>query len=155
MSEQQNFSNHAKLVPAFHFFVLPVLVANVIQAGYWLLGGLLTRNHAAGLGVAVAALINFLLAIALLTLAFLARIFALGVQDRVIRVEERLRYQQLLPEDLKLRINEFTINQLVALRFASDAELSALARKVLESKLDSRKAIKRMIQNWRADYQRV
>jgi hypothetical protein len=61
----------------------------------------------------------------------------------------------LLPDDLKPRINEFTINQVVALRFASDAELSGLARKVLDSNLNNRKAIKQMIQNWRADYQRI
>jgi len=154
MSEPQNFSNHSKLVPAFHFFVLPVLFANVIQAGYWLFGRF-ARNHATGLGVAIGALIYFLLALALLTLALLARLFALGVQDRVIRLEERLRYQQLLPDALKPRINEFTINQLVALRFASDAELPALATRVLDSKLDNRKAIKRMIQIWRADLQRI
>jgi hypothetical protein len=73
----------------------------------------------------------------------------------VIRLEERLRYQQLLPDDLKPRINEFTIHQLVALRFASDAELHELARKVLDNKLNSRKAIKQMIKNWRADHQRI
>jgi Family of unknown function (DUF6526) len=95
------------------------------------------------------------MALALLVLAFLARIFALGVQDRVIRLEERLRYQQLLPDDLNPRINEFTINQLVALRFASDAELPALARKVLDGNMTDRKTIKQMVQNWRADYQRI
>jgi hypothetical protein len=88
-------------------------------------------------------------------LAFLARLFALGVQDRVIRLEERMRYQRLLPEDLKPRIGEFTINQLVSLRFASDAELPTLARKVLDGKMIERKAIKQMVQNWRADYQRI
>ena len=92
---------------------------------------------------------------ALLVLAFLARIFALGVQDRVIRLEERLRFERLLPDDLKPRIGEFTIDQLVSLRFASDAELPALARTVLDGKVNSRKAIKKMVQNWRADYQRV
>jgi cell division protein FtsL len=101
------------------------------------------------------AILNLFLAVALLILAFLARLFALGVQDRVIRLEERLRYQQLLPQDLKARINEFTTKQLVALRFASDAELPAVARKVLAEKMEERKAIKQMIQNWRADYQRI
>jgi len=90
-----------------------------------------------------------------LVMAFLARIFALGVQDRVIRLEERLRYARLLPDDLRARIGEFTINQLVALRFACDAELPVLARKVLDTKMNERKAIKRMVQNWRPDYQRV
>jgi hypothetical protein len=95
------------------------------------------------------------MALALLVLAFLARLFALGAQDRVIRLEERIRYQQLLPDNLKLRINEFSTNQLVALRFAGDEELPALARKVLDDNLTDRRAIKQMIQNWRADYQRI
>ena len=80
-----------------------------------------------------------------------ARMFALSVQDRVIRLEERLRYERLLPPDLQARILEFEPGQLVALRFASDAELPGLARKVLDEKLSDRKAIKKMIQNWQSD----
>jgi uncharacterized protein DUF6526 len=153
MSEQQNFPNHTKLVPAFHFFVLPVLVLNLISAIRWFFP--LQVNTMFGFQVFVGHFINLLVAVALITLALLARLFALGVQDRVIRLEERLRYQQLLPVDLQPRINDFTINQLVSLRFASDAELPALTRKVLDGKIDNRKTIKQMIQSWRADYQRV
>jgi hypothetical protein len=152
MSEQQNFANHGKIVPAFHFFLVPVLFFNLVSSTYWVYA---TARHAWGAFPIFHAILNLVFAIALIVLAFLARIFALGVQDRVIRLEERLRYQQLLPDDLKPRINEFTINQLVALRFASDAELPDLARKVLDSNLNSRKAIKQMIRNWRADYQRI
>jgi hypothetical protein len=152
MSEQQNFANHGKIVPAFHFFLMPVLFLNFASSVYLVHA---TARHAGGAFPLLHAILNLLLAVALIILAFLARIFALGVQDRVIRLEERLRYQQLLPDDLKPRINEFTISQVVALRFASDAELSGLARKVLDSKLNNRKAIKQMIQNWRADYQRI
>ena len=154
MSEQQNLSNHTKFVPAFHFFLLPVLSLNLIQAGYWMLSGF-GSNHATSMRVFLAAFINLLVAIALIVMALLGRLFALGVQDRVIRLEERLRCQQLLPADLQPRINDFTINQLVSLRFASDSELPTLARKVLDGKIDNRKAIKQMIQSWRADYQRV
>jgi hypothetical protein len=154
MRAPQNFANHGKIVPAFHFFLIPVLVLNFIYAGYWLF--FTGRHHTAwGVGALLSAVLNLLMALALLVLAFLARIFALGVQDRVIRLEERLRYQQLLPDDLNPRINEFTINQLVALRFASDAELPALARKVLDGNMTDRKTIKQMVQNWRADYQRI
>jgi hypothetical protein len=149
MSEQ-NFSNHAKSVPAFHFFVGPVLIINVIIHVYLLIKQPMDSAAAIFHGV-----FGVVLSLALLTLAFLARIFALGVQDRVIRLEERMRYERLLPEDLKPRIGEFTIAQLVSLRFASDAELPALARKVLDGKINERKAIKQMVQNWRADYQRV
>jgi hypothetical protein len=77
------------------------------------------------------------------------------VQDRVIRLEERLRYQRLLPADLQSRIDDFTLNQLVSLRFASEAELPALARKVLDDKIDNRKTIKQMIKVWRPDYLRA
>lgn len=153
MSEQ-NFANHAKIVPAFHYFVLPVLLLNVIWSVAWAYE-VLRRSAAIGASLLISVSVSILLSIALLLLAFLARIFALGVQDRVIRLEERLRYQQLLPEDLRPRINEFTINQLVSLRFASDAELPTLARKVLDGKINNRKAIKQMVQSWRADYQRV
>ena len=152
MSNQQNLANHAKIVPAFHFFLMPVLVLNFAGSVYLVHS---TARHAWGAFPLLHAILNLILAVALIVLALLARIFALGVQDRVIRLEERLRYQQLLPDDLKPRIHEFTINQLVALRFASDAELSGLARKVLDSNLNNRKAIKQMIQNWRADYQRI
>jgi Family of unknown function (DUF6526) len=152
MREAQNFSNHAKIVPAFHYFLLPVLFINMVGASHWVYA---TARHEWGLSHLIHAILNLLLAIALLMLAFLARIFALGVQDRVIRLEERLRYQQLLPEDLRPRIHEFTTNQFVALRFASDTELPALARKVLADNVKDRKAIKQMIQNWRADYQRI
>jgi len=152
MSEQQNFANHGKIVPAFHFFLMPVLSLNFASSVYLVHA---TARHAGAAFPLLHAILNLLLVVALIVLAFLARIFALGVQDRVIRLEERLRYQQLLPDDLKSRINEFTINQVVALRFASDAELSGLARKVLDSNLNNRKAIKQMIQNWRADYQRI
>jgi hypothetical protein len=151
MSEQ-NFSNHTKLVPLFHFFVIPVLLLNLAQSLYFLFAG---GSHAWGIFALLSALLNILVAFALLALAFLARIFALGVQDRVIRLEERLRYERLLPEDLKPRIGEFAVKQLVSLRFASDAELPVLARKVLDGKVNRRKVIKQMIQNWRPDQQRI
>lgn len=154
---QQNFSNHGKLVPAFHFFVIPVLVANVI----WTIVSAFrifahpTASTAISLSVLAYLALSILVSIALLVMALLARIFALGVQDRVIRLEEKIRYERLLPDDLKPRIGEFTISQLVALRFACDAELPALARRVLDAKISERKAIKQMVQNWRPDYQRV
>ncbi|MGA8220919.1 MAG: DUF6526 family protein [Candidatus Acidiferrales bacterium] len=140
----QNFENHVKLVPAFHFFILPFLLFNLVWS--------IARAVRA---FSVESLISAVLALALLLLALYARMFALAVQDRVIRLEMRLRLQQLLPQDLRPRIPDFTVGQLVALRFASDAELPALARKVLEEKLTERKAIKKLIQNWQPDYQRA
>ena len=143
--EEQNLGNHAKYVPVFHFFAVPVLVANFI----WSLVRL--RN----LEFSFAGIFGVILAAALVVLVFEARLFALAVQDRVIRLEERLRYTQVLPADLQARTGELTTGQIVALRFASDAELPALMRKVLDEKLVQRKAIKQLIKTWRPDYQRA
>ncbi|MEQ1473405.1 MAG: DUF6526 family protein [Candidatus Acidiferrum sp.] len=144
MSEQ-NFSNHTKFVPAFHFFVLPVLLLN--------LGSAVVRWKASlwSVGGAIWVLTSVALVVGFLT----ARLFALKVQDRVIRLEERLRYERLLPQDLQARFGEFTPGQLVSLRFASDAELPVLARKVLDEKIEDRKAIKQQIKSWRADHLRA
>jgi hypothetical protein len=140
----QNYGNHRRFVAPFHFFVLPVLLLNVIYQIYKLAHGVTFD------GVA-----NLLVAIALLMLPLFARLFALKVQDRVIRLEERLRMTQILPADLRGRIDEFSVEQLVALRFASDAELPDLARKVLAEKIDKRDPIKKMVTNWRGDFLRA
>src|SRR5207253_8235799 len=84
-----------------------------------------------------------------------ARLFALRVQDRVIRLEERLRYERILPEELGWRADELTVDQFISMRFAGDEELEQLMRKVLDDKLTKRKAIKQLIKNWRADYLRA
>ena len=142
---EQNFANHAKFFPPFHFFVLPVLIFNFGWSIYrWKAFGFSLDGFLAVV-VALALLVGFLT----------TRVAALKVQDRVIRLEERLRYQRLLPADLQLRIGDFTVNQFISLRFASDAELPALARKVLDEKLDERKAIKQLVKNWKPDYLRA
>jgi uncharacterized membrane protein YciS (DUF1049 family) len=142
---EQNLANHGKFFPPFHFFVVPVMVINL----GWSIYRLYVTGPSWDGGERV------LLALGL-TIGFLtARVMALKVQDRVIRLEERLRYERILPADLKSRIGEFTVSQLVALRFACDAELPALARKVLDDKLNERKAIKQMVKSWRPDYLRA
>ena len=142
---EQSYANHVKWVPTFHFFVAPVMVLNFVNAVVRLV------RH----GISWEGSVSLLVALALLIFIFNARLFALRVQDRVIRMEERLRMRQLLPADLRERILEFTPGQLVALRFASDDELPELARKVLSEKIKDSKAIKQMIKNWRADYLRA
>ncbi len=144
MSQVQNFENHTKLVPAFHFFVLPVLLLNVIWSVVRLVRGF-----------SFGTIVSVLVAIALMLLALTARMFVLTVQDRVIRLEMRLRMQQALPQDLRGRISEFTVGQLVSLRFASDAELPVLARKVLDEKLTDRKTIKKLVRDWQPDLLRA
>ena len=140
----QSFSNHAKLVPIFHYVALPILLINLIISLYQVFTGFSFETAWGAV-----------LAVALIVIGLFARVFALGAQDRVIRLEERLRLHGLLPDELKPRIDDFTTDQLVALRFASDEELPALAHKVLDDSIGDRKAIKKMVVTWRADYQRL
>jgi hypothetical protein len=142
---EQNFSNHVRMVPGFHYFVMPVMALNF--------GWSIYRWKVAAFSLD--AFISVLTAAALMMLLFYARLFALKVQDRVIRLEERMRLEKLLPDDLQPRIGEFTSGQLVAMRFACDAELPALARKVLTGNIKEGKAIKQMVQTWRPDYLRA
>lgn len=139
----QTFANHAKLDPPFHFVVLPVLLINIIALGYYLV-------RFPSLGGAW----FFVLSIALLIMAGRMRNYATRLQDRIIRVEERLRLSAILPERLRSRIGELTDTQVVGLRFASDAELPALMERALDEKL-SRTEIKKAITEWRPDYSRV
>jgi hypothetical protein len=99
----------------------------------------------------VGGVLSVFFAAALFVGMVMARAMAMKVQDRVIRIEERIRFERLLPADMHARIGEFTMDQLVALRFASNAELPELARKVLQEQVKDRKAIKQMIKTWRPD----
>ena len=140
----QTYENHTRWHAPFHFFVAPVMVTNVVVAvvqlirdpnldrGWWLI-----------------------VSIALLAVAGLARLNPLKAQDRIIRLEESLRYYQLLPEELARRVASLTTAQTVALRFAPDEELEGLVREVLDGRLTKPDEIKRAIKNWRADTLRV
>ena len=140
----QSYQNHTRRVPLYYFAVGLIFVANVLVAG----GRTMTD-------FSLASVSELLLALALLGACFYLRVFALAAQDRVIRLEERLRMQALLPDDLKPRINDFTTPQLIALRFASDLELPDLSRRVLDENIVDQKPIKEAIRAWRPDYQRV
>ncbi|HEV3418823.1 MAG TPA: DUF6526 family protein [Candidatus Acidoferrum sp.] len=142
---EQSFGNHVRWVPGYHFFVMPVMGLNF--------GWSIYRLKAANFSLD--AFVGVLVAAALVALTLYARLFALAVQDRVIRLEEHMRLERVLPEDLKPRIAEFSCRQLIAMRFACDAELPALARKVLVDNIQESKAIKQMVQNWRPDYLRT
>ena len=146
----QTFANHTRFDPLFHFFALPVLVLGLLLT---LIHFFAHINHGEPRDH-VHAFLLILLASALLITLFKARLYALRVQDRVIRLEERLRLAQLLPEPLRSRIPELKEGQLVGLRFASDAEIPKLVERALNEKL-SRDDIKKAIQNWRPDYWRV
>ncbi len=143
MPKAQNLANHAKIDPVYHFFILPVIAITALFA-IWNL----VRNPS----FTSAWLMIF--AFALAALAFKTRLNALKVQDRVIRLEERLRLAVLLPEPLHSRIHDLTEAQLIALRFAPDEEISGLVARTLSNKL-APADIKKAIVNWRPDYFRV
>ena len=111
----QTRENHAKFVPLYHYVAFPILVVNLLSSLYRVVTDV-------SIETGIAAAVGF----ALVVLALFAHTFALSAQDRVIRLEERLRMRGLLPDELKSRIDEFTTDQLVALRFASDGELPEL-----------------------------
>jgi uncharacterized protein DUF6526 len=143
MEKPQNLANHTKYDPAFHFFLVPALALNVVLIAVQLF------RFPGLMGVWL-----LVVALALLVMAGRMRSYATHLQDRIIRVEERLRLAAALEEPLRSRIPELTDSQLVGLRFASDAELPALARRALEEKL-SRADIKKAVSEWRPDYSRV
>lgn len=142
-STPQNFSNYVRRDPLFHFFLIPVFAISVVACFVHLYRrpGL----HSAWMTIVM---------IAALVAVFKIRTYALKVQDRVIRLEERLRLMTLLEVTMRPRIVEFTEAQLVALRFASDGELPALAARALNEKLGAIQ-IKKAIREWRPDYWRV
>ena len=141
--QAQNFANHRRIVPLYHVGVFGVLAVNLI----WRLFILVRAASWTGL-------LDLLLAGALVAIFFYTRSFALTVQDRVIRLEMRLRLKEILPPDLKGRIPELTTGQLVALRFASDAEMADLVHEVLTNNIHSRDDIKRRIKTWVPDHLR-
>jgi hypothetical protein len=143
-AQPQSFENHTRVVPAYHMLTLGIFVVNLLWSIYRII-------RVPG----VDSLVSLLLAAAFILLLLYARSFALRVQDRVIRLEMRLRLRGLLPPDLQGRILEFTPRQLVALRFASDEELPELCRTVLRDNITEGKTIKKMIRNWQADYLRA
>lgn len=140
----QHYGNHIRFFPPFHFFVTPVLLINVFVAGY------VAYQSPTGMSIW-----NVIVALALVMTALTARLMSLAVQDRVIRLEMRLRMREVLPADLQARIGDITREQCVGLRFASDAELPALVRKVLGGELKSTTEIKKSVGQWQGDYLRA
>jgi hypothetical protein len=140
MAAEQSYKSHSKYIPIFHFFVEPVLLLNVIAQ-------LLYLNKYRTLYKVWMVVV----AVALAIVPFAARYMMARVQDRVIRLEERLRLASLLPAEVRGRISELTIPQFVALRFASDEEVAGLAQRCLSGELTKGDQIKKEIKTWRSD----
>lgn len=145
----QTFATHAKYVPGFHFVTFGILAVNFLWSVYraiWPFEPIMPIYDR---------LLAVLVAVALMLLAWYLRVFPLRAQDRVIRLEERTRLERLLPPDLRGRIGELSTGQLIALRFAGDAEVVELTRMVLDQKITGQKDIKQKIRDWRADHLRM
>jgi hypothetical protein len=141
---EQNFANHTQKLPPLYMAAFLVLAANLL----WSLWTLIRFPT-------IATALAVLTAFAILVVGLYARTNAQIVQNRLIRLEERLRLANILPADLKARIGELSTGQLIALRFASDAEVTDLVREVLAGDIQDKKVIKMKIRNWRADFLRV
>jgi hypothetical protein len=139
----QSFDNHVRLDPGYHFVILPLVLANLIIAVV-----MVVRHPDAWHGWIL------VMSIALVLFAFLMRSYPLKAQDRIIRLEERLRLLALCPEPLRSKVHALTPRQLIALRFAPDEELPSLAQKALDEKLTP-KQIKQQIVNWQGDHFRI
>jgi len=143
MSETQSLKNHARFDPAYHFLLLALYLLNLVYAGFHVY-----RQPSLSSGWYV--VLSVLAIVPLLKI----RTYPLKVQDRVIRLEERLRLQALAPQEWHAQLYRLTEGQLIALRFASDGEVVELAKQALEQNLN-RKQIKERIRSWRADDWRI
>ena len=143
-TRSQTYATHRRYHAWFHFIGVPILSINILVK-------LVQAVRFPSLGAAW----DMVVAIALVIAIVLARSYALTVQNRVIRHEERTRLQRCLPEDLRARIDELKTSQLVALRFCSDEELPEITREVLSGELRERNDIKKRISKWRPDWLRV
>ena len=144
MEQAQNYKNHTRIIPIFHIGVLGIFTVNCLWTAYRLIGGATGQ-----------AVMDLLVAIGLLVLGISVRSMILRVQDRVIRLEMRLRLREVLTADLHGKIPALTTRQLIALRFASDAEMPALVREVLAGTLTTSKDIKLRIKDWQGDFSRA
>jgi hypothetical protein len=145
-NKQQSFRNHASLDPLYHFITSAALLANLVLGLIFLV---LNRHTQLLLSIWIV-----ILSLVLFIIYAKVRTYPLKVQDRIIRLEERLRLEALLPAPLRKRLPELSEDQLIGLRFASDDELPSLVELTLDKKLN-RKQIKERIQNWRPDQWRI
>ena len=145
---EQTYATHRRYDPRFHFIVIPILAINALVSLYF-------AYRALGRPNVLFAFWGAIVALALVLLSLSVRAYATALQDRIIRMEERLRLERVLPDDLRSRVGELTTGQLVALRFCDDAQVGELTRDILAGEVRGREDIKKRITNWRADHHRV
>ena len=144
MAEKQTYENHVRWHPPYHFVLTPILLINLIYAIVRLVQDFnIDRVE------------YLILAVGLVLLGLLVRLNALKAQDRVVRLEERLRYNEVLPKELADKTHDLRTSQIIALRFASDEELPELIERTLNGEFEKPDDIKRAVKNWRGDYLRV
>lgn len=144
MPAQQSFGNHVRYFPLFHFVLFPLLTLNLIYQ--------LVRLYQEP---SVDRAVFTVLSLVFIGMILAARAQSVKVQDRVIRLEETLRYKELLPAELASRASKLSLGQVIALRFAADEELSDLLRRASDNEFATPKEIKQAVKNWRADYHRA
>lgn len=144
MAEQQTYKNHTRWYPLVHFVIMPLLLFNLIWQIVFLWQ---ERTWDRGESVLMAVVFGLIV--------FTARIQAMRVQDRVIRLEEQIRYRAILPADLADRARGLKTGEIIALRFAHDDELADLVKRTLDGEFGKTKEIKMAVKNWRGDYHRV
>ena len=140
----QTYATHVRRHPLYHFFLLPAVTINLAVA-VWRLAAATSWESGQ----------HLLVAVILVVAVFLIRVNPLRAQDRTIRLEEQLRYERVLPNELALRARGLRVGQIVALRFAPDDELPGLIEQILAGRLTKSKEIKQAIRDWRGDYYRV
>lgn len=148
MPDQQNYSNHVRWFPLFHFVVIPLLVLNLLSH---LVRLFLAEPNSGRKALAFWTVLSF----TFILMALAARLQALTVQNRVIRLEEKLRYKAVLSPELAAKAEGLSLGQIIALRFASDAELPSLVERTLNGEFAKTSDIKKAVKDWRADYLRA
>lgn len=144
MADQQSYANHRQYVPGYHWVTTLLVMVFLVYAIKVLVSA-----------VSGSSIMGLVGAMALFGTAYYARSFAIKVQDRLIRLEERLRMERLLPEDLKAKVDGLSLGQFVALRFASDGELADLVKRTLAGEFAKPDDIKKAIKTWRPDHDRA
>ena len=141
MADQQTYATHRQWVPLWHYIALPIATINVFVVGVRVFKD----------GINMRSVWGLLFAIAFFAVAYLSRQAAITVQNRLIRLEERLRMKEILPAALVGRVGELSVSQLIGLRFASDAELAGLVERCLGGELKNAEQVKKVITTWRPD----